>query len=239
VHVAVHSSRGFTGWLTDSIICTEWLGGQGQRFLSRPERAFRANSDRPYKKMKTIPVLLVVLFGLDLPLHSQISLNPGDTYTYEFTTLPRTGSNFFVAGSRGCFGFEMYVPAGAQVRYEAFENSVADVPWLTGEMTGPSQNPFNCSGQTWLDFQGVVRFTMVSGSAQLNRMEFEVDINSFNYMAVYSTSVVPTPPPTTNSTVIIRVDAASSRHSISPEIYGVAFASTAGLNDLNSPLNRS
>ena len=70
-------------------------------------------------------------------------------------------------------------------------------------------------------------------------MEFEVDINSFNYMAIYSTSVVPTPPPTTNSTVIIRVDAASSRHSINPEIYGVAFASTADLNDLNSPLNRS
>jgi len=145
--------------------------------------------------MKTIPVLLAVLFGLDLPLHSQISLNPGDTYTYEFTTLPRTGSNFFVAGSRGCFGFEMYVPAGAQVRYEAFENSVADVPWLTGEMTGTSQNPFNCSGQRWLDFQGVVRFTMVSGSAQLFRMQFEVDINNFNYMAIYSTSVVPVPEP--------------------------------------------
>src|SRR2546427_2071600 len=43
----------------------------------------------------------------------------------------------------------------------------------------------------------------------------------------------PAPPPTTNSTVIVRVDAGSSRHSINPEIYGVAFASSADLNDLN------
>ena len=49
----------------------------------------------------------------------------------------------------------------------------------------------------------------------------------------------PPAPPTTNSTVTIRVDTGANRHPISPEIYGVAFASTAELNDLNSPLNRS
>ena len=49
----------------------------------------------------------------------------------------------------------------------------------------------------------------------------------------------PTPPPTTNSTVTIRVDAGANRHLISPEIYGVAFASSNELADLNVPLNRS
>ncbi|MBX7219043.1 MAG: IPT/TIG domain-containing protein [Blastocatellia bacterium] len=38
--------------------------------------------------------------------------------------------------------------------------------------------------------------------------------------------------------VTITVDASSARHSINPNIYGVAFATTAQLNDLNSPLNR-
>ena len=49
----------------------------------------------------------------------------------------------------------------------------------------------------------------------------------------------PTPPPTTNSTATIRVDAGANRHPISPEIYGVAFASSTELADLNVPLNRS
>ncbi|PYK58216.1 MAG: hypothetical protein DME21_16130 [Verrucomicrobia bacterium] len=139
--------------------------------------------------MKTIPVLLVMLLGLDLPLHSQIGLNAGDAYTYEFTTLPRSGTAF--SPPRGCFGFDMSIPAGAQVRYEAFENSVADVPWLSGETTDARQSLFTCGGQVWRDLQGVVRFTMVSGSAQLNSIQFEVLVN---FDAMYSTSVIPSVP---------------------------------------------
>ena len=40
-------------------------------------------------------------------------------------------------------------------------------------------------------------------------------------------------------TVIINIDTAANRRPINPNIYGVAFASTAQLADLNSPLNRS
>src|SRR5262244_1528371 len=39
--------------------------------------------------------------------------------------------------------------------------------------------------------------------------------------------------------VAINIDAAANRHSINPNIYGVAFASAAQLSDLNAPLNRS
>jgi len=41
-----------------------------------------------------------------------------------------------------------------------------------------------------------------------------------------------------NPAVTIRVDANSSRHLISPNIYGVAYADTTILKDLNCPLNR-
>ena len=47
------------------------------------------------------------------------------------------------------------------------------------------------------------------------------------------------PPPPTNSTVTVRVDAAANRRPIDPRIYGVAFASSNQLNELNAPLNRS
>ena len=46
-------------------------------------------------------------------------------------------------------------------------------------------------------------------------------------------------PPITNIAVTVAVDAQLNRHSISPLIYGVAFASAAQLSDLNSPVNRS
>jgi PKD repeat protein len=41
-----------------------------------------------------------------------------------------------------------------------------------------------------------------------------------------------------NPAVTINVDANANRHSINPNIYGVAHATTAQLNELNSPLNR-
>jgi hypothetical protein len=41
------------------------------------------------------------------------------------------------------------------------------------------------------------------------------------------------------SAVTVNVDALLNRHAINPNIYGVAHASTADLNDLNSPLNRN
>jgi hypothetical protein len=43
----------------------------------------------------------------------------------------------------------------------------------------------------------------------------------------------------TNAPVSITVDAAANRHAISPLVYGVAFASSNQLSDLNLPLNRS
>src|ERR1700752_1722038 len=42
-----------------------------------------------------------------------------------------------------------------------------------------------------------------------------------------------------NPAVNIAVDANASRRAINPNIYGVAHATTAQLNDLNSPLNRN
>ena len=42
-----------------------------------------------------------------------------------------------------------------------------------------------------------------------------------------------------NPAVTISVDVAANRHPINPDIYGIADATTAQLNDLNSPLNRN
>ena len=49
----------------------------------------------------------------------------------------------------------------------------------------------------------------------------------------------PPPPPVTNASVAITVNAALNQRSINPLIYGVAFATSNQLAELNSPLNRS
>ncbi|HVU27657.1 MAG TPA: glycoside hydrolase family 44 protein [Verrucomicrobiae bacterium] len=49
----------------------------------------------------------------------------------------------------------------------------------------------------------------------------------------------PPPAPSTNAIVAVQIDALANRHAISPLIYGVAFALSNQLADLNSPLNRS
>jgi len=49
----------------------------------------------------------------------------------------------------------------------------------------------------------------------------------------------PPAPPATNANVTVQIDAAASRHAISPMIYGVAFGSSNQLADLNFTMNRS
>jgi len=56
---------------------------------------------------------------------------------------------------------------------------------------------------------------------------------------VLVTNNAPPAPPVTNAPVAITVDAQLNRHSISPLIYGTAFASSNQLADLNFTMNRS
>src|SRR5207249_8963933 len=53
------------------------------------------------------------------------------------------------------------------------------------------------------------------------------------------TLVAGSAPSVTNTPVSITIDVLLNRHPISPLIYGVAFATSNQLADLNSPLNRS
>jgi hypothetical protein len=62
---------------------------------------------------------------------------------------------------------------------------------------------------------------------------FIVSILLFNISTQAQKSLISTP-----SVVTIQVDATAGRHTINPLIYGTAYATTAQLLDLNSPLNR-
>ncbi len=64
-------------------------------------------------------------------------------------------------------------------------------------------------------------------------------VRSFCLLLVLSLFFFPFSLSAQNAAVTIAVDANASRRAINPNIYGVAHATTAQLNDLNSPLNRN
>jgi hypothetical protein len=53
------------------------------------------------------------------------------------------------------------------------------------------------------------------------------------------TNGAPPPPATTNILATVSINATANQHPISPLIYGVAFASSSQVSDLNAPINRS
>ena len=61
----------------------------------------------------------------------------------------------------------------------------------------------------------------------------------FRLLLVLSIFFLPASLSAQNPSITVRIDAAANRRPISPNIYGVAHASTAQLNDLNTPLNRN
>lgn len=145
---------------------------------------------------------------------AQVSLNAGETYSYEFTTLPlfQTVTGFPPLG--GEFGT---VSSGDGRNYrwrlDMFENSTSDAPLASMEFgsgtgaTGPwsIRNGVGSSG-AWQDLQGAVQFTVLAGTVRLDSMIFTVTtpgerpdpnlppINYYVYQAAIPAAV---PEPTT------------------------------------------
>ncbi len=64
-------------------------------------------------------------------------------------------------------------------------------------------------------------------------------VKFFRLLLLCSLLLLPVCVKAQNTAVTVNIDAAANRRAINPNIYGVAHATTAQLNDLNSPLNRN
>jgi len=148
--------------------------------------------------MKTINATCLALLASCLAAQSQLQLTSGEVWTYEFTTLPfvRTDPGFpsFAYCQYFTLGFTP-LGAGNMFRYELFENSVAETPFASGTAS-VSPAFFQACIPAWQDRQGVVRVTMLSGSATLDRATFTLwedrDLTSHD---VFELSVVPVAEP--------------------------------------------
>lgn len=151
-------------------------------------------------QMRLLAILLLALSAVRS--HAQLTLNPGDVFTYEFSDLTYRQSVFGPA-PEGLFQFtaSSLDPLDA-FRYEMFEGSLAADPaqgsLCSGLVTGPpAPGAWPCVVPgAWQDLQGTIRFTMLAGSVTLE--SFQLGVLRFGGPTGalwYSETITPVPEP--------------------------------------------
>ena len=143
----------------------------------------------------------VALLAASLPSLGQLVLNAGDTYSYEFGTLP---FNRRIVGEPAAnYGYFYFTfgaatfTTGDMIRLQFFENSLTESPIRTMDFT-PSDGPtFGIYvGQGWQDIQGAFRITQLSGSETIDSINVQVvksnGDSTFNF---YQQIFTPVPEP--------------------------------------------
>src|SRR6266478_1153549 len=119
--------------------------------------------------MKKVALSCVAVLAFCLCCHSQLLLNPGDTWAYQFNSLPKAGNiSVFVTNPGGSVAFTVDSSTfqnGDQLRYEMFEDSLSETPICSGLISAVPPSTVTCrAASSWQDLQGVIRLTMISGS---------------------------------------------------------------------------
>jgi hypothetical protein len=122
---------------------------------------------------------------------SATTVQPGSPLVLTFSNLPFIQSAqccVTLLGGQGTASINLatdLLGVGENIRFEMFENSVADVPFFTNDFTTPT-NQFGASvvvPSPWQDLQGVIRLTALSGS---------IDVSSV-VILVYQGIMIPGP----------------------------------------------
>lgn len=152
--------------------------------------------------MKTVGFACALMLACALPSYGQLVLSPGQVWDYSFDNLPKTGSvPVFGNNPGGTLQFTVngssFQP-GDMVRYEMFENSSSEAAICSGTMSSAPPFDATCTRDfSWQDRQGVIRFTMESGSVTIDSITLKAIVAgpSLSSYDVYSTTFTPVPEP--------------------------------------------
>lgn len=147
--------------------------------------------------MNRTPVLATMLFvALCGAARADILLEQGHRYDFAFNTLSPAGFSTGVdqAGFTAYLGISNPLDPGDAVRVELFDNVLTEPPFYSYEFTVPTTlfAATIVSPTAWHDFQGVLSFTMLSGTIVLDRLQARVIIDHQLYEA--DVPLVPAPP---------------------------------------------
>ena len=147
--------------------------------------------------MNRTPVLAAILFvALCGAARADILLEQGQRYDFAFNTLSPAGFSTGVdqAGFTAYLGTSNPLDPGDAVRVELFDNVLTEPPFYSNQFTVPTTlfASTTVSPTAWHDLQGVLSFTMLSGTIVLDRLQARVIINHQLYEA--DVPLVPAPP---------------------------------------------
>jgi len=152
------------------------------------------------KQLDVVGLALAALFASIICACSQgsITLNPGDTFTYEFNTLPFVESVGVAHGNPGC-GLTVFLQnvSGVDFRFETFEDSLTETPFISNtfqNIGGGTSAFWYGAASHWQDLQGIVRFTGLSGTVVIDHFQIDAYVpHDASSMDLFSTVVVPEP----------------------------------------------
>ena len=134
--------------------------------------------------MKTITLASTLLFATDLGAWAQgVHLLPGQTLSIEFNGVGncRSTEPSYAGGTVAVvFGNDLLGP-GEQLSLEIFEDNL-NAPSVASRIYSPAVPVFNAvleSPGSWLDLQGVIRLSMLSGSLDVSYAHFWVKPDAF------------------------------------------------------------
>lgn len=135
---------------------------------------------------------LIVLVASALSASAQIDMKQGDTYTFEFSSLPFVSTT--TCQVPNCppiyFGYVVIIKSNTgNLLVELYENNLGQPPAVTSVLA-PSQS-FVGSSILWGDRQGAVRFTVQSGTTTISNFSAASIANSGGFVFTYSLMVVP------------------------------------------------
>ena len=148
--------------------------------------------------MKHLAFACCVLQVFCLTAAGQLLLGPGESWSYAFSSLSRTGSvSAFVESPNGAFTLTVdgaTFQSGDQLLYEMFEDSESEAPICSGIMTSVPPVTATCEiAGSWQDLQGALRLTMLSGSLTVTSLTVRVVKSTPNLSSydVYASTFVP------------------------------------------------
>ncbi len=123
---------------------------------------------------------LILAVAATSPAFAQLSLSTGESFTYQFDTLPNRGEGF-TGYPPGGINYATFTtdPAsrdpGDTFMLEIFENNVSEAPLAVATGTGRVTAQANGG---WHDLQGVARVTVTSGTLTFDTLELAAFVPS-------------------------------------------------------------
>ena len=111
------------------------------------------------------------------PAHSQLLLNAGESYSYEFASLPvpfQTTAPMGVAGILYIALSPESMQVGNVMRLEMFEDTLVLPPIVSRTLTGADTSLGALvidDANAWRDRQGAIRISVLSGAATINQVQ--------------------------------------------------------------------